>query len=109
MRLSISLASRNRPDLLGPTLETTLGNIISDETRIVVALDEDDRYTLDKMGDLPKNGRIIYDIRPQEDSLGEKYNRVLTIAPADVYMTMVDYGPHLTKGFDQKILKAATI
>ena len=47
--------------------------------------------------------------KAREDTLGEKYNRALGIAPADIYVTMVDYAPILTKGFDHRIAEAAAI
>ena len=48
-------------------------------------------------------------MRPREDSFGAKYNRILEIAPADVYLPMADYAPHVTPGFDTKILEAASL
>src|SRR5262245_65609119 len=48
-------------------------------------------------------------LEPRAFSLGEKYNRILTLAPADVHLVMVDYAPHITEGFDEEILKAASI
>jgi hypothetical protein len=113
MRLSISLATRGRPDLLIPTLRTTLANMELESTRLVVCIDEGDDvkrdYDFDYLGDLPDDNRLIYSVLPQEDSLGEKYNRVLRLAPADVYLVMVDYAPYVTPGFDRKILQAAEI
>lgn len=106
MKLSISLASRGRPDLLIPTIKTTLTNMALADTRMVVCLDTDDDRGVTN---LPDDPRVIYSVKPQEDSLGEKYNRVLSIAPADVYLVMVDYAPHVTPGFDRKILRAAEI
>ena len=107
-RLAISLATRGRPALLKETLERTLPNIRRKSTRLLVSIDDDDIATLTRVRDLPNDDRVRYSIAPREDSLGAKYNRILG-TPADVYLAMVDYAPHLTKGFDDKILKAAAI
>ena len=48
-------------------------------------------------------------VKEREDSRGEKYDRALTEAPADVYLLATDYGAILTPGFDEKILEAASI
>ncbi len=48
-------------------------------------------------------------IRPREDSRGEKYDRALTAAPADVYLPAVDCAPILTPAFDQIIINAARL
>lgn len=110
MSLSIILASRNRPDLLRPTIEATLKNITEPNTKFMIALDDDDDYTLDVLSQMPApDGCLSYSVRPREDTIGEKVNRVLTEAPADAYLYMVDYAPHVTPGFDRKILDAAAL
>jgi len=110
MSLSISLASRMGMHLLPTTIKTTLANIERADTRLVVCLDEDDKDSRDYLDyGFLSDDRVIVSIEPQEDSLGEKYNRVLRIAPADVYLVMVDYAPFTTPGFDAKILRAAEI
>ncbi len=108
MMLAINLATRGRPALLNDTIRRTLANIELPNTRLMVSIDDDDRVTCDAIGSLPLDKRIIYDVAPREDALGDKYNRVMSIA-ADVYLTMVDYAPHVTPGFDRKILDAAAL
>lgn len=111
MRLSICLASRGRPELLVATIKTTLKNIERDDTRLVIALDGDDEESIDACVDLDGSERNILrvSIQRREDTIAGKFNRVLTESPADVYLTMVDYVPHLTPGFDSKILDAAAL
>lgn len=108
MKLSINLATRGRPELLISTIERTLSNIVCPDTQLIVSADDDDDGTAEvitaRYYDHPQVGLSI---EPREDSLGAKYNRVLEVAPADVYLAMVDYAPHVTSGFDQKILDAA--
>lgn len=106
MSLSVILATRKRPDLLPWTIDQTLRNVALPDTKLVIAVDDDDKETI---GFVPHEPRVLWSIRPREDSLGEKYNRVLEIAPADVYLVMVDYAPHVTPGFDRKILEAAKL
>lgn len=48
-------------------------------------------------------------VRPREDSRGEKYDRALTEAPADVYLPAVDCAPVITPAFDQAIINAARV
>jgi hypothetical protein len=107
--LSIILATRGRPHLLIPTIDQTVANMRNANTQLVVAVDEDDAVTLDAFAARPWSERVILSRLPREDSLGEKYNNRLPVAPADVYLVMVDYRPHITPGFDQKILDAASI
>ncbi len=108
--LSIVLAARSRPELLVHTLARTLPIIHDPSTRILVALDDDDPETIQAAQKFAwSHRRVRLSIRPREDSLGEKFNRVLTEAPADVYLAMVDYAPHITPGFDRLILDAASL
>lgn len=109
MKLSICLAARKRPELLLRTIETTLQNIRESDTKFVVAIDLDDEETSIAAMQFDGRDNVEVNIRPREDSFGEKYNRVLEIAPADVYLPMADYAPHVTPGFDTKILEAASI
>lgn len=109
--LTIALATRGRPSILTKTLHRTLSNIREPSTRLVVLLDEDDAPTLEA----PKidHPQLFYSTAPREDSLGAKYNRVLDlqggVIPNSVYLVMVDYAPHITPGFDARLLKAADI
>lgn len=48
-------------------------------------------------------------VKPREDTRGQKSDRALTEAPADVYLHGADYAPILTPDFDAKILEAASI
>lgn len=106
MHLTIALATRGRPELLRQTLNKTLRNIHQRTTKLVVLSDYDDE-TMARFGvdDL----RVSVSREVREDSLGEKFNRAIKIAPADVYTYMVDYAPHVTPGFDTKILEAAKL
>lgn len=106
MKLAINLATRGRPALLKDTLERTLANMRQESTRLLVSIDDDDVTTLTRFRELPNDDRVRYSILPREDSLGAKYNRILG-TPADVYLAMVDYAPHITPDFDTKILDAA--
>jgi hypothetical protein len=111
MSLSILLTARSRPELLRWTVATTVRNIQEMDTRLIVAADEDDTpETIATAWELAEKYHFVeVSVRPREETLGAKVNRVLTIAPADVYLHMVDYRPHLTPGFDTKILEAASL
>ena len=107
MKLSMVIATRNRPDLLLRTVTDTLPNVSRKDTRILLAVDDDDRATLDILKRLPKDERLTVSVKPREDSRGEKYDRVLKEASADVYLPAVDCAPIITPAFDQKIINAA--
>jgi hypothetical protein len=104
MALTIVLATRGRPLLLCETLRRTYPNIIRDDTRLVVAIDDDDAETV--MADLPSDPHLVISQKPREDSIGEKWNRGYRDDPADLYMIMADYTPVITPGFDQRMLDA---
>lgn len=108
MQLSIVLATRRRPGLLFRTVTETLKHIKHPETKLLICADDDDDGTL-SMRDKITDPRVIWSVKPREDSVGAKYNRVLKEAPADVYMVMVDYAPCVTEGFDNKIIEAAQV
>jgi hypothetical protein len=106
MSLSIILAARARPDLLKQTVARTLPNIRESDTKFLIAVDEDDPETVAAAKECDG---VVVSVMPREDSFGGKYNRVLTEAPADVYLPMCDYAPHITPGFDTRILEAASL
>lgn len=109
MSLSIILAARARPELLRRTIETTLPNIHEVDTTFVIAVDDDDPETVAAAMEFHGKNNVSVSVKPREDSFGGKYNRVLTEAPADVFLPMADYAPHITPGFDTKILEAASL
>lgn len=106
MSLTIALATRGRPGLLTRTVQETLPNLSEESTRLVVLVDEDDKATAELRFADP---RVIVSVEPREDSLGEKFNRALRVAPADVYMHMTDYAPYLTPGTDRKVEEASRV
>lgn len=108
MKLSIILATRGRPHLLVPTVRTTLRNVRNNDTRLIVMADEDDEDTILTRPQIERMGAVMWPA-PRAPSLGEKYNAGMAVEPGDVYLVMVDYAPHITEGFDQKILDAASI
>ena len=109
MTLTINLCTRGRPGLMLETVERTLPNISRDDTIFMVSADRDDQETVAALTNLPSDKRILPMVCDREDSLGEKFNRMLVYAPADVYLAMVDYCPHITPKFDQKIIDASHI
>jgi hypothetical protein len=108
MKLSIILSTRGRPHLLVPTIRATLKNVRNPETRLVVMADADDEATILTRPQVEKMGASMC-VKPRANSLGEKYNAGMQAEPGDVYLVMVDYAPHVTEGFDQRILDAAAI
>lgn len=108
LTLALNLVTRGRPDQAVDTVLRTLPNIALAATRLMISVDEDDPTTIAAVNPLEQDSRVIVDVRPREDALGAKYNRVLDL-DADVYLSMCDYGPHVTPGFDQRICEAASL
>lgn len=105
MKLAINLITRGRPEMALATYKTTLSNIRAPNTVLMVSLDDDDEPSIQAFKDI-----LHVSVRPREDALGAKHNRVLELVPdADLYMMAVDDGPHITPGFDRKILRAARL
>lgn len=109
MKLTMIIPTRGRPNLLLETLAHTILNVGRDDTRILICVDDDDKSTIECLGQLPTDDRVKVSIKPREDSRGEKYNRALAEAEADVYLLAVDCAPILTSGFDQAIINAARL
>jgi hypothetical protein len=109
--LAINLATRGRPLLLRNTIERTQANIRRRDTLFFVSVDEDDAETIDALQDyLKKDMGVRVLVRQREDSVGAKFNRIIKEVPdASVYLVMVDYVFHTTRGFDQIILDAADV
>lgn len=110
MTLAIALATRNRPALLLETLAKTIPNVANADTVIHLMVDADDVLTIEALRPLPAalGPRVNIDVRDREDTVAEKFNRVLE-RHADVYLAMVDHTPHMTPGFDQNIIDAAAL
>ncbi len=109
MRLTVNIATRSRPELLRTTLEHSLPNMSREDTVMMVSVDEDDQATIDSLKALPTDMRLHISIKPREDTRGEKYDRMLTEHPADVYLMGVDCAPFLSPDWDQDILDAAAM
>lgn len=105
MKLCIALATRKRPELLARTIETTLEHRRTG-AKFLILLDDDDTAGIEAA--IRYENHVTLSIRPREDTLGGKYNRAM-FEPADLYLTMVDYAPHVTPGFDEKIVEAASL
>jgi hypothetical protein len=111
MKLAISLASRGRPDRLIDTITKSYANWRHAGTVLHVQLDDDDPTldeTMSKLRDLDpvKDNVIIPNVRAREDTIADKWNRILEI-PADVFLVAADDDPYVTEGYDSIILAAA--
>jgi hypothetical protein len=107
MKLTINIATRGRPELLKMTIDRTLPNITNPNTVLMVSVDDDDTETV-KLAE-QKYSNVHWSVKPREDSRGEKYDRALTEAPADLYLPAVDCVPIVTPGFDQMMLDKAAL
>jgi FkbM family methyltransferase len=110
MKLTHIIPTRGRPDRLLETVRHTALNMARADTRMLICVDDDDQPTLDIIPLLCKaDDRIAISIKPREDSRGEKYDRALTEAPADLYLLGVDTVPILTPSYDQIFVDAADL
>ncbi len=107
MSLTVSIITRGRPAILAETIRGYLGGISRDDTVIHVAIDDDDEATVNAK--LPVDPQVIYSIQPREDTRGLKHQRVLTDAPADIYLVGTDHTPILSPGWDQVFLDAMAL
>lgn len=113
MRLAISLATRNRPGRLIDTIKRSVINWRNPDTVLQIQVDEDDQATIDALKDasqleslLKGNQEIRVNVQPREDTIAQKWNRVLGI-PADVYLVAADDDPYVSEGYDSLITRAA--
>jgi hypothetical protein len=106
--LTVILPTRGRPDDLIRTLRQTLPHVTEPNTRFLVCADEDDPE-LALIEPTRNMQRVIFSVRPRDDSRGEKYDRALTEAPGDLYLAGHDCVPILTPGFDHIMLEAAAL
>lgn len=107
MKLTYIITTRGRPDEIKRTLEDTIPSIRRGDTKILVCVDSDDIETIAVLKSFYLDSRVIISIKPREDSRGEKHDRALTEAPADIYMMGHDCASIRTPGFDQIIVDAA--
>lgn len=106
MKLAISLASRGRPEQLVDTVRRSVANWTNPNTEMWVQLDEDDLPSITALEQANVHRKVHISVRPREDTIAEKWNRVLS-CPADVYSVAADDDPYVTPGYDSLILAAA--
>jgi hypothetical protein len=109
LKLTVNMMTRGRPKTIAETVRRTLPNIVRADTTFMLLVDDDDQPTIDELQQFADHPNILISVKPREDSRGEKYDRALTEAPADVYLPSCDYAPIMTRGFDQHILDAAAV
>lgn len=108
MRINACIASRGRSDALCAAVIQALAVAELSDTRIVVALDEDDPCaSVVAEGLQTWSDRAIVSIAPREDSLGAKYNRAAAAYDADLYVLLADDMQIITPGWDRKFAEAS--
>jgi hypothetical protein len=109
MKLAISLATRGRAAQLVDTISRSVVNWTAPDTEMWVMADQDDQLTVDATAAKTQEWKNVkLSVRPREDTIAEKWNRVIEAAPdADVYLCAADDDPYITPGYDAKILEAA--
>src|SRR5215469_14895987 len=108
MRLCVSLATRERAKQLADTIRRNCACLSRPDTILMVQVDEDDQETVALARAQGLDPRVIFDIRPREDTVAAKWNRALS-QDADIYTCLGDDDPLVTPQTDEKILHAASL
>lgn len=109
MTLTLNLVTRGRPERALQIVKNTAPKIARDDTTYMISLDDDDQASLDIIDDFKAvDSRIFINVKPREDAIGDKYNRVLEV-PNDVYMVQGDYRSPTCHGFDQRVIDAVSV
>jgi hypothetical protein len=107
--LTLNLITRGRPDRLLDTVKQTAPMLARADTVYMISVDDDDRPTLGVVDRLKAiDRRVMVNIKPREDAIGDKWSRVLEV-PASLYLIQGDYRPYVTPGFDQIFLDAGAL
>jgi hypothetical protein len=109
MGLTVNFGSRGRPDDLVQTLHESVKHLTRDDTKVLVALDDDDQPSLDAIERFPKDPRVIVSVKPREDTRGAKCDRALTEAPNSVYTVGHDSASIVTHGWDELVVNASQV
>jgi len=104
VKLAIGIATRGRPEHARWSAELAARYALGD-TRIYVLADADD----ESMTEFRPPDGVTLDVREREDSVGAKWNRLLALEQADVYMAMCDYRAQCSLGYDLRVMEAASI
>jgi hypothetical protein len=104
--LTVTLATRGRPVLLAKCISQYLSKIRLRSTKFVVALDSDDTESIEVAQRFSKHKYCVVDVREREDSVAAKWNRGITVCPADYYLAASDDSPMESDGFDKLIVEA---
>ena len=108
MSVSYCIAARGHPRLLQVSAGLTWSLSLREETRLVIALDDDDGETIAAAEQFKAfaGEKVLLSIAPREDTLGAKYNRAWRAHEADLYVIGCDDTAVVTEGWDQ-LLDAA--
>ncbi len=110
MRINACIACRGRSGELADIVAETIDRTELPDTKIVVALDDDDPFSVDVVNMLQGlPDKFIVSIAPREDSLGAKYNRAAAAYDADLYVLLADDMQIVTLGWDRKFAEAAAL
>lgn len=114
MKLAISLATRGRPQQVVDTIRRSVVNWVNPNTELWVMADEDDRPTIEAIQAMLSRPppsfpiHIKLDVRPREDTIADKWNRITSLTTADLYLVAADDDPYTTAAYDAELLKAAS-
>ena len=108
MKINACIASREHPQWVKEIVTQTLAMAKLPDTKIVIALDDDD-LTAPGLANEVSSDKVIVSIAAREDSLGAKYNRAATAYDADLYVLLADDGVIATPDWDVKIIEPASL
>ena len=106
MRINACIASREHPQWVKEIIAQTLAMAKLPDTKIVIALDDDD-FSAISLADEIVSDKVIVSIAAREDSLGAKYNRAAAAYDADLYVLLADDVVIATPDWDIKLIEPA--
>lgn len=105
--LVITLATRGRGPKLVETIKRSMVNWTDPRTVLWVMADADDPQTEECVVKAGLGHRVQLCARDREDTIAEKWNRVVALAPdADLYLVAADDDPYVTPGYDTALIEA---
>jgi hypothetical protein len=102
MSVSLCIAARGHPALLRQAVSLAWLTLRDPDTRIVIAVDDDDPDNIEVVRALERHcvPKVIVSVGPREDTLGAKYNRAQQAHRADLYVVGCDDTGMATVGWD---------
>lgn len=109
-KIVVSLPTRGDAPYLEAVVKSYVENATDrDNVRVVVSTDEDDPAWNRERRRNFEGGSVVVSRAEREDCLGDKWNRVISIEPGDVYCVATDDNAVVTRGWDEVLRAGAAL